>query len=289
MVRQVVRGIGKTLIATGVLILLFVAYQLWGTGLQEARSQNSLETEFERVTATTVPAAETPPTTTPALVGDAVARIEIPKADVDKIVVEGVGVEDLKKGPGHYPGTPMPGERGNAAIAGHRTTYGAPFYDLNVLEPGDPILVTTAAGQFRYEVIGSQVVSPDASHVLDPTEDDRLTLTTCNPRYSAAQRLIVSAALVGPAVDAPAAPPDQQSPPPTQLVVEDVAGLSGDPAARGPAVGWGILCAAIWLATWWLSRLWTRRWLAYAVGAPIFLGTLFVFFENFARLLPANV
>jgi len=79
------------------------------------------------------------------------------------------------------------------------------------------------------------------------------------------------------------------APPPAQLAAEGLAGLSGDTAARGPAVGWGILCAAIWLATWWLSRLWSRGWMAYLVGTPIFLGTLFVFFENFARLLPANI
>jgi sortase A len=293
-IRQVVRGTGKTLIASGVLILLFVAYQLWGTGLHEARSQNALEGEFLAHTAvTTVPPGQpvdtAPPTTVPPLIGDAIAHIVIPKANVDKIVVEGVGVEDLKKGPGHYPGTPLPGEPGNAAIAGHRTTYGAPFYDLSNLEPGDPITVTTRVGEFRYEVVQSQVVSPEAVEVLDPTEDNRLTLTTCNPRYSAAERLIVSAKLVTAPVTPPPPPEGSVQPPTTQLAAEGLAGLSGQSAARGPAVGWGILCAAVWLATWWLSRLWHRGWLAYLIGTPIFLGVLFVFFENFARLLPSNI
>jgi sortase A len=295
-IRRIVRGTGKTLIASGVLILLFVAYQLWGTGLHESRAQKDLEGKFAQVAATptTVPsaeaAAETPATTVPPpLVGDAIAHIVIPKANVDKIVVEGVGVEDLKKGPGHYPGTPMPGEPGNAAIAGHRTTYGAPFYDLSDLVVGDPIMVTTGVGEFRYEVIDSQVVSPDAVEVLNPTDDNRLTLTTCNPRYSAAERLIISAKLVTAPVEPAPLPEGSVSPPPTQLAAEGLAGLSGDRAARGPAVGWGILCAAIWLATWWLSRLWHRGWMAYLIGTPIFLGTLFVFFENFARLLPNNI
>ncbi|MEA2902148.1 MAG: sortase [Actinomycetota bacterium] len=284
------RGTGKTLIACGVLILLFVAYQLWGTGLHEARAQDALKDEFATV-ATTIPAATdvpSPPTTVAPLVGDAIAHIVIPKANVDKIVVEGVGVEDLKKGPGHYPGTPMPGEPGNAAIAGHRTTYGAPFYDLSDLAAGDEIMVTTRVGEFRYQVDNLQVVSPEAVEVLNPTEDNRLTLTTCNPRYSASERLIVSAKLVTAPVTPPP-PPEGTVEPPTQLAADGLAGLSGDSAARGPAVGWGILCAAIWLATWWLSRLWDRWWMAYLVGTPIFLGALFVFFENFARLLPSNI
>ncbi len=88
---------------------------------------------------------------------------------------------------------------------------------------------------------------------------------------------------------APPPPPEGTVEPRTELAADGLAGLSGDRAARGPAVGWGILCAAIWLATWWLSRLWDRAWMAYLVGTPIFLGALFVFFENFARLLPSNI
>ncbi|HVF14673.1 MAG TPA: class E sortase [Acidimicrobiales bacterium] len=295
MIRRVVRGTGKTLIASGVLILLFVAYQLWGTGLHESRAQEDLEDKFAQIAAvpTTLPSAEAPaapPTTTPPLEGDAIARLVIPKANIDKIIVEGVGVEDLKKAPGHYPGTPMPGEPGNSAIAGHRTTYGAPFYDLDDLVVGDPIVVTTGIGEFRYEVVESLVVSPEAVEVLDPTEDNRLTLTTCHPQYSAAERLIIKAKLVTTPVEPAPLPEGATPPPPTQLAADDgLAGLSGDTAARGPAVGWGFLCAAIWLATWWLSRLWARWWLAYAIGTPIFLGALFVFFENFARLLPSNI
>ena len=84
----------------------------------------------------------------------------IPKIGVDKIVVEGVGRNDLRKGPGHYPDTPMPGQPGNAAIAGHRTTYGAPFNRIDELEPGDEILVTTLQGPFTYEVTGTEIVTP---------------------------------------------------------------------------------------------------------------------------------
>jgi sortase A len=276
--RRLARGIGKTLIGLGVLLLLFVAYQLWGTGLQEARAQDDLVRQFRAATATTVPAS-TPPETVP---GGAVALLRIPKIGVDKVVVEGVGVPDLKKGPGHYPGTPLPGQPGNAAIAGHRTTYGQPFYRLDELGPGDEIRVTTGQGRFRYEVTGSKVVSPSDVSVLTPTTDARLTLTTCNPRYSARQRLIVSARLV----DEPAPPPPSTGPAESRGV--EVAGLSGDRSAAGPTVMWGALAAAVALATWLLSRRW-RPWPAYLLGAIPFLVVLFVFYENVARLLPANI
>jgi sortase A len=281
-VRQVVRGIGKTLIAAGVLIFLFVAYELWGTGLAEARDQKALKKKFahQLQTSTTLP-GQAPPTTLPPVPGDAVGIIEIPKIDVNKAVVEGVGTEDLKKGPGHYPGTPMPGEPGNAAIAGHRTTYGAPFNALDELKPGDEILVTTTKGRFRYAVDHSDVVTPDEVSVLNATPDNRLTLTTCNPKFSASQRLIVVAKLTSPVVE----PPPTTAPP--QPVVNR-AGLSGVQASKGPAVMWGLLAALVWFGAWLAGRWW-KRWPAYLLGTPVFLIVLFVFFENFSRLLPANV
>ena len=107
--RRVVGGIGHTLIAAGVLILLFVAYELWGTGIAEARSQHTLKKDFKA--APGVDQSQVPP---PTPEGEAVAIIKIPRLGLEKAVVEGVGVEDLKKGPGHYPGTPLPGQPGNA-------------------------------------------------------------------------------------------------------------------------------------------------------------------------------
>src|SRR5207302_2511071 len=104
--------------------------------------------------------------------------------------------------------TPMPGQPGNAAIAGHRTTYGAPFFNLNELQPGDPIFVTTRQGRFRYEVRETRTVSPSQLSVLNPTPDNRLTLTTCNPRFSASQRLVVVSQLIGEAAEPSPPPPD---------------------------------------------------------------------------------
>ena len=195
---------------------------------------------------------------------------------------------------GHYPDTKMPGQKGNAALAGHRTTYGAPFNRLDDLVAGDPITVTTRAGTFRYEVMEKKVVTPDEVSVLDNTPDNRLTLTTCHPKYSAEQRLIVVALLTGPPVDEPVASVDgtaTTTPPRTRELAAGVdrAGLSGAGAANRPAIAWGILAASVWLAAWAIGRWTDRRWTAYIVGAPIIFVILFVFFENVARLLPANV
>ena len=174
-------------------------------------------------------------------------------------------MEDLKKAPGHYPGTPMPGEPGNSAIAGHRTTYGAPFYDLSELVPGDAIMVTTRVGEFRYEVDNLQVVSPEAIEVLNPTEDNRLTLTTCNPRYSASERLIVDAKLVSAPVTPPP-PPDGTVEPPTELAARRPGRPSGDapPTARpspggssAPASGCHLGCPACGAGGGWPT--WSAR------------------------------
>jgi sortase A len=268
--------LGQSMISLGVLILLFVAYQLWGTNLAEARSQDKLEKDFVLLPGEADPSKALPPTPD----GEAIAIIKIARIGIEKRVVEGVGVPDLKKGPGHYPDTPPPGQPGNSAIAGHRTTYGAPFNQLDKMQVGDPILVSTHQGTFEYDVTELKVVSPRQVDVLDPTEDNRLTLTTCNPRYSATQRLVLIAALKG-----PAAAPDP--PKPRKVAVQHELGLSGDPSARGPAIGWGLVCAAIWLGTYLVGRRW-KKVPAYIVGTPIFLVFLFLFFENFARLLPAN-
>ncbi|RMH75983.1 MAG: class E sortase [Actinomyces sp.] len=274
----VLGGVGRFLITTGIVILLFVAYQLWGTNIQEARAQSDLRADLDAALAavadlddplvaappTTSPPSTSPPstsppsttadggtgpssipepTTTPAPTtvtapggidpeilrlffpddGDAMARIEIPSLGVDKIVIRGVQVPDLRKGPGHYPTTALPGNRGNTAIAGHRTTYGAPFNRIDELRPGDEIVVTSVQGRFTYRVLdptvayanrlddlegigdGHVIVDPGATWVLGDFGDDRLTLTACHPKYSARQRIIVAAELVGDPVDLPPA------------------------------------------------------------------------------------
>ncbi|MDG2217372.1 MAG: sortase [Acidimicrobiales bacterium] len=146
--------------------------------------------------------------------GDAIARLEIPSIEVDKIAVRGVLVADLRKGPGHYSQTALPGNSGNASIAGHRTTYGAPFNRIDELVRGDEITVTSVQGEFIYRVMdplvayadhleqidgigeGHIIVHPNAGWVLENFGDDRLTLTACHPKLSSRQRIIVAAELV---------------------------------------------------------------------------------------------
>lgn len=125
--------------------------------------------------------------------GDALARIEIPRIGVNDIVVAGVETGDLKRGPGHFPDTPLPGQLGNAAIAGHRTTYGQPFRNVDQLQTGDEIKVTTLNGVFIYRVTGQRIVEPSEYQVVattDPTTAN-LTLTSCHPVFTARQRIVI--------------------------------------------------------------------------------------------------
>jgi sortase A len=254
--RWFVANVGKVLIATGLLLFGFVAYQLWGTGLETARSQRALATEFDEILASTPPPppvadaepepepdpdpgaqggsgsgsaqseilqpddgiapAEPEPEPLPeplVIRGAPIARIEMPTIGVEEIVVSGVAPNDLQKGPGHFPRTPLPGQLGNAAIAGHRTTYGQPFRDVDRLAPGDEIVVTTVQGTFVYRVTGTEIVAPQDSHVVATTDFDvaRLTLVSCHPVLSAAQRIIVFAEL----------DLDQSTPAPTTTTGDD--------------------------------------------------------------------
>jgi sortase A len=213
----VLRTLGKFLISVGFGVLLFVAWTLWGTGISTDRAQAALELDFGRqapidarglsregVRSVVVDESFRPGP------GEGVFRIVIPTIEVREMVVEGVDTESLRKGPGHYPDCrrgfekPLctdqeeiwPGEVGRVIISGHRTTYGAPFYDIDQLREGDEIRLETKWGNFTYEVTGSEIVAPNAQDIATPASDKpELVLTTCNPRFSAAERLIVSAEL----------------------------------------------------------------------------------------------
>jgi sortase A len=127
--------------------------------------------------------------------GDAVGRLRIPRIGADFVVVKGSAPADLRKGPGVYDQTPLPGVPGTAAIAGHRTTYLAPFRHLDDLDPGDAIVVTMPYATFTYRVERARVVDADALWVLRRVGYDRLVLSACHPLFSAARRLVVFARL----------------------------------------------------------------------------------------------
>lgn len=305
--RRAIAAFGRTLVTVGLLILLFVGYQLWGTSILEARAQDDLESDFKALTTEIAPTTTAPtpvtagPTTTTTLPplpafaeGDVVGIIEIPKIGVSKFFVQGTSREDLKKGPGHYPSTPMPGQIGNAAIAGHRTTYGQPFHRLDELAPGDEIKITMAnGGVYVYTMRASEVVAPTDVRVVANTPNPQLTLTTCNPKYSARERLVIYADLV-----VEKSPPPQEFDPSTLPSTdeslpgdENVAtledGLQGEQKSLGPAYGWGAVALAVGLGWWWLFRRW-RHPLTWLVGLAPFLAILFVFYIYLERALPAG-
>jgi len=131
-------------------------------------------------------------------VGDGIARIVVPTINLDAIVVELSGLDDsenLKRGPGHLPGTAYPGQPGNMVISGHRTTYGAPFRHIEKLTPGEEIVIYTADNRYTYEVYEQRIVAPTDLTVLEQTGEPKVTLTACHPWYSASRRIVVIARL----------------------------------------------------------------------------------------------
>ena len=128
--------------------------------------------------------------------GDAFGRIELPAIDRDYAMVEGTDLTSLRAGPGHYPKTPLPGQGGTIGVAGHRTTYGAPFRKIDQLDPGDEIVLDMPYGKLTYSVEKRQIVSATALWITDRVPGrERLVLSACHPLYSAAKRIVVFARL----------------------------------------------------------------------------------------------
>jgi sortase A len=284
-------------------VLLFTAYQIWGTSVQEAQVQSTLRTQLQKDTSSdavkhalaeesaldklpTGPPVAAATTAAPAE-GEPIGDIRIPVIGLNQVVVEGTNTPDLRKGPGHYTGTPLPGQNGNAAVAGHRTTYGHPFYNLDSVKVGDPIVLTTLQGIFVYDATKSFVVSPSDTTVVDNVIADQLTLTTCNPRFSATTRLVVQAKLA-----------HSQLFPNSGLPVKHVKGketpksqsLAGDSdVSLADALSWGFVTAivvtGIFFAAHYLRRV---RWLIYGFGAVGTLALLWFFFGAVSPLLPAS-
>jgi sortase A len=309
--RLVLVRLGGVVFSFGVLVLLFVAYQLWGTGISTRLHQEQLRREFNHELAisrqrrVSPPATSEPLTTTTTTAstrgvavsvpgdvpadGQPVGTIDIPTIGANYVVVEGTTTADLELGPGHYAGTALPGQPGNAAIAGHRTTYLHPFYNLNELTQGDPIYITTTQGRFEYQVTELLIVSPSDTAVLNPTPTPTLTLTTCNPRYSAAQRLVVQASLVSP--PAPVPPPVAAPVAGASRERESSQVLAGQNTAAWPAIAWGAGCATLLVGLWLIARRRPRRAVritVYGLGALPLLVLLFFFFQSLSPLLPAS-
>ncbi len=187
-------GIFSLMLAAG--FAGYVSWLLWGTGLSTQRSQDHLRADWSQVV------NSKPRNQAPAVVplGTRYAEIQIPSIGVDMMVVQGTEYDDLKLGPGHYVDTANPwDDTGRVGIAGHRTTYLHPFFNLGNVRNGDTITIRTEYGTFDYRVNRDPFVVPEAGSgfVLDQTAQPTLVLTTCNPKYSSYERLIVTAIRVG--------------------------------------------------------------------------------------------
>jgi sortase A len=204
--RRWVQIVGWTLIWSGVFVFGYVGWLLFGTDLVNSRVQeeaaSSLEQHFEVTAQPEIEEVIVEEEVVERVVEDVpaestgFARMRVPRVGLDAVVFEGVDTESLAKGPGHMPGTSLPGQPGNSVISGHRTTHGRPFHDFDLLVPGDRVEIETAIGNHIYEVRDSFIVAPTDVWVTDQRDGGWLTLTTCNPKYSATERLIVTAELV---------------------------------------------------------------------------------------------
>ncbi|WP_309237579.1 class E sortase [Actinomadura sp. BRA 177] len=193
--RTVIRGMGELCITAGLIVMLFVTYELWGTGRYTQGQQDRLHDEMLNSW------QSGKVTTEKVKLGKGLAMIRIPRFgdDYHFVVIEGVDRDDLRKGPGHYPGTALPGQIGNFVVSGHRTTYSAPFNRLGELDRGDKILIDTRDEQYVYKVTDRKIVKPSATEVTAPVPfhpkrrptERLITLTTCHPKYSAAERMII--------------------------------------------------------------------------------------------------
>ena len=306
---------GLFLLVAGLLVVAFWAYLVWGTAVGQHAAQARLATALTRryaappppspttSTLTTSPDASAPrgPFLWPPLAnGDPVARLVIPRIGLDMVVVQGTDTADLREGPGHYPTTPLPGQPGNMAIAGHRTTYAHPFYDLNELSSGDSILVTVPGHMWRYVVSAQLVVAPTDVAVAGPLPDvgSWLTLTTCNPRYSAATRLVVRARLASSqgsaAASAPASVASAASKPGGTRIQATPTPPPGPASAIGSwwsVIGWAALLVGLAIAlvvAWLATERWPLRLGAGAVAGVLGVLGLWGLFGALAALLPAG-
>lgn len=271
--------VGRAMIAAGLLLLSFVGYQLWGTGVAEGRAQSRLQEQY-RSQAPAVPEY-----------GDVVGRLRIPSIEVDKYVVAGTSYESLERGPGLFVGSPLPGQKGNLAIAGHRTTYGAPFSRIDEIAEGDEIVVETREGTHTYVVEGApRVVAATDVDVVRTTDPDRaiVTLLSCHPKWTSKNRIIVVGVLRS---SAPPAPPTFFTPSsPADVEKETLtAGWFHDPSAWPAVIVLASVLSAVATAGIIVGRRTRRRALSWAVAAMVFLPVLWVFFGQVTRLLPSNI
>ena len=275
-ISRLIDFLGRTMIVAGLLLLSFVAYQLWGTGIVEGRSQTAIAKQFVK-----------PQPIQPQL-GGLVGRITIPSIGVSKYVVAGVRLKDLERGPGLFPGSPMPGQKGNVAIAGHRTTFGAPFSRIDELRGNERIILESKDGTFTYIVNGEpKIVLATDTAVAKTTNPDSATVTlvSCYPKWTSTKRIVVVATLDSTVLPLPATPLVNSEP----IDQQSIAGWFHDPTAWPTVLFFGLALIVIRIVAGLMTRRGRRKIFVYPIAFGIFMPTLFLFFGGLARLLPANL
>lgn len=204
-VRGVVHVVGELMITAGVFLLAFLVWQLWWTDVTAGHAQAQQVTQLEQQFAQPQKGGTDASVHPSAKLGDAFALMRVPRFGSDYVmpVHEGTTTDILQEGIGHYVGTAAPGKVGNFATAGHRTTYGKPYSDIAELKDGDVVVVETKKAYYVYDVVSHEIVLPTDVAVIAPVPDKpgavptdaMLTMTSCNPRYSAVQRYVVHAKL----------------------------------------------------------------------------------------------
>jgi sortase A len=200
-VRLAAQGLGEVLITVGAVLLLFVIWQVWWTDVASDRAQSAITQQLEQEWGSSpTPGRKSRPLAKIPM-GDAFALIRIPRFGRSNVrpVLEGVGPEVLRDGVGHYPDSAKPGRVGNFAVAGHRVTYGKPFFKVADLRAGDPIVVETRTTWYVYRVVRHLIVNPDQIDVIAPVPQKPgakatarvMTMTSCHPKFSAEQRYVV--------------------------------------------------------------------------------------------------
>ena len=275
-ISRLIDFLGRTMIVAGLLLLSFVAYQLWGTGIVEGRSQTAIAKQFVK-----------PQPIQPQL-GGLVGRITIPSIGVSKYVVAGVRLKDLERGPGLFPGSPMPGQKGNVAIAGHRTTFGAPFSRIDELRGNERIVLESKDGTFTYIVNGEpKIVLATDTAVAKTTNPDiaTITLVSCYPKWTSTKRIVVVATLDSTVLPLPATPLVTSEP----IDQQSIAGWFHDPTAWPTVLFFGLALIVIRIVAGLMTRRGRRKIFVYPIAFGIFIPTLFLFFGGLTRLLPANL
>jgi sortase A len=268
----------RALLWVGLLVVLFVGFELVGGALLHTEDQGRLLSRFKPLVASGG-AAGMAWKPTP---GQPIAQLIIPKIGVEEVVVQDTTPELLKGGPGHFLNTPLPGHPGNVVIAARRVTYGGVFRHLGQLGEGDHIALITPQGAFDYTVAGSpRIVGAGQPEVLASGPTPQLTLVTSDTMWTTRGRLIVTAALQG--------TPLEDVLPPVIALTKPQLGLTGDTGAVVIVIPWALALFAAWLGRAWLRRRIGSRRVAALIATPVILVILFFLFTSVDRLLPGTI